>query len=57
VGFALDFSSDWHLGLQQVAYLAVEGSVYAFLSTSAAPVYDAQGGLVSGGTDLASPVR
>ncbi|OSX80821.1 hypothetical protein BU14_0032s0080 [Porphyra umbilicalis] len=38
-----------------VAYLAVEGSVYAFLSTSAAPVYDAQGGLVSGGTDLASP--
>eukprot|EP00168_Porphyra_purpurea_P021672 TRINITY_DN976_c0_g1_i2.p3 TRINITY_DN976_c0_g1~~TRINITY_DN976_c0_g1_i2.p3 ORF type:complete len:178 (+),score=51.96 TRINITY_DN976_c0_g1_i2:117-650(+) len=38
-----------------VAYLAVEGGVFAFLSSSAAPVYDAQGSLVSGGTDLTSP--
>lgn len=38
------------------AYLAVEGGLYLFLSSSAAPVRDAQGTLVSGGTDLAAPV-
>lgn len=37
------------------AYLAVEGGLYLFLSSSAAPVRDAQGTLVSGGTDLAAP--
>ncbi|GAB0494551.1 hypothetical protein MMPV_005845 [Pyropia vietnamensis] len=37
------------------AYLGVEGGLYAFLSSSAAPVRDAQGVLVSAGTDLAAP--
>lgn len=36
--------------------MAVEGGLYHFLSSSAAPVRDAQGALVSGGTDLAAPV-
>lgn len=45
------------LALLQIAYLTVEGGVYYFLSSSAAPVHDAQGNLVSGGADLASPVR
>eukprot|EP00170_Pyropia_yezoensis_P002477 contig_10331_g2481 len=41
--------------LMWAAYLAVEGGLYSFLSSSAAPVRDAHGVLVAGGTDLSAP--